>query len=31
MIIGGGDLTIAYYILNKYPNLKKLTIVEIDE
>lgn len=31
MIIGGGDLTVACYILEKFKNIKKLTVVEIDE
>lgn len=31
MIIGGGDLIIAIYILKNFPNVKKLTLVEIDK
>jgi spermidine synthase len=33
MIIGGGDLIIAAYILNKYSEeqVRKVTVVEIDE
>lgn len=30
VIIGGGDLPIAAHILEKYPNVKKLTVCEID-
>lgn len=31
LIIGGGDLIIAAYILTNYPLVKKLVVVEIDE
>jgi len=31
IIIGGGDLPIAAHVLEKYPNVKKLTVCEIDE
>jgi len=31
VIIGGGDLPIAAHILEKYPNVKKLTVCDIDE
>lgn len=31
IIIGGGDLVIAAYLLEKYPLIKKLTVCEIDE
>jgi spermidine synthase len=31
IIIGGGDLPIAAHILEKYPNVKKLTVCEIDD
>jgi len=31
IIIGGGDLMIAAYILEKFPNVKKLTLCDIDE
>ena len=31
MIIGGGDLIIACYVLQNFPNVKKLTLVEIDK
>jgi spermidine synthase len=31
IIIGGGDLPIAAHVLQNYPNVKKLTVVEIDE
>jgi len=31
VIIGGGDLPIAAHILQHYPNVKKLTVCEIDE
>jgi len=31
IIIGGGDLTIASYILKEYPQIKKLVVIEIDE
>jgi spermidine synthase len=30
IIIGGGDLPIAAHVLEKYPNVKKLTVCEID-
>ena len=30
LIIGGGDLIIAAYILNNYPNVKKLIVADID-
>lgn len=30
IIIGGGDLIVATYILKEYPNIKKLTVCEID-
>lgn len=30
LIIGGGDLLIATYILKHYPNIKKITKCEID-
>jgi spermidine synthase len=30
IIIGGGDLTIAAHVLKNYPNVKKLTVCEID-
>jgi len=30
VIIGGGDLPIAAHVLEKYPNVKKLTVCEID-
>lgn len=31
IIVGGGDLPIAAHILENYPNVKKLTVCEIDE
>jgi len=31
IIIGGGDLPVAAHILEKYPNVKKLTVCEIDD
>lgn len=31
LIIGGGDLIIAAYILKNYPEVKKLYVAEIDE
>lgn len=31
VIIGGGDLPIAAHVLEKYPNVKKLTVCEIDD
>ena len=31
IIIGGGDLPIAAHVLEKYPNVKKLTVCEIDD
>ena len=31
IIIGGGDLLIATHILKNYPNVKKVTVCEIDE
>jgi len=31
IIIGGGDLVVAAYVLEKYPNVKNLTLCEIDE
>ena len=31
LIIGGGDLIIAAYILNNFPQVKKLYVAEIDE
>lgn len=30
VIIGGGDLIIAAKLLEKYPNVKKVTVCEID-
>jgi len=30
VIIGGGDLLIASHILETYPGVKKLTMVELD-
>lgn len=30
VIIGGGDLIIAAHLLEKYPNVKKVTVCEID-
>ncbi len=31
VIIGGGDLIIAAYILKNFENVKKLTVCDIDE
>ena len=31
IIIGGGDLTAAAYILQNYPKLEQLLVIEIDE
>lgn len=31
MIIGGGDLIIAAYILKNFPKVKKVTVCDIDE
>ena len=31
LIVGGGDLIIAAYILNNYKNVSKLYVVDIDE
>lgn len=31
LIIGGGDLRIAAYILQEFPNVKKLTNCELDK
>lgn len=31
IIVGGGDLIIAAYILKQYPNVKKLIVSDIDE
>lgn len=31
MIIGGGDMLIANYLLENFPNVKKITVCEIDE
>lgn len=31
IIIGGGDLPVAAHVLEKYPNVKKLTVCEIDD
>jgi spermidine synthase len=31
IIVGGGDLVIATQILQKYPQVKKVTVCEIDE
>lgn len=31
MIIGGGDLVIAAYLLKNFPNVKKVTVCDIDE
>lgn len=31
LIIGGGDLLIANYVLTHYPNVKKITLCELDE
>jgi spermidine synthase len=31
LIIGAGDMIIPTYILNKYPGVKKVTLVEIDD
>ena len=31
LIIGGGDLIIARYLLEKFPNVKKITLCEIDK
>ena len=30
LIIGGGDLIIARYLLEKFPNVKKITLCDID-
>lgn len=31
LIIGGGDMLIANYLLENFPNVKKITVCEIDE
>lgn len=31
LIIGGGDLLIANYVLKHYPNVQKVTLCEIDK
>lgn len=31
LLIGAGDMIIPTYLLEKYPNIKKLTVCEIDE
>lgn len=31
IIVGGGDLVIATQLLQKYPEVKKVTVCEIDE
>jgi spermidine synthase len=31
LIIGGGDLVICTYLLENYPNIKHITVVEIDD
>lgn len=31
LIIGGGDLLIASYLLEKYPKVKKITVCEVDQ
>lgn len=31
LIVGGGDLIIATYILKHYPHVKKVVVAELDE